>query len=291
MLILKIEDIDLKIYHILFLSFVLSNSIKSTINPENIYIGTPVIISSDLHFNSDLILEAKNLLSTNNVIDLDTMYFSGNQLIQIYKIWEVGIHELPEVMIFARKDSIIVDSTLINNLKIVIDSTKITSNSLKTNKDLILIKNNALLNSFKYLLFILASFIIMFFIKKKSKKKNNNRLKNLSIYNKKNAISELNKLDLEKKSIVDINRVFTDISIIFRKYISSKYFFNATKMTSDDIKSLLIKKMQNDEIAMQIDKFLLKLDLLKYSNINNNEIVFIECKKDAIDIIDLLDKN
>ena len=74
-------------------------------------------------------------------------------------------------MIFARKDSIIVDSTLINNLKIVIDSTKITSNSLKTNKDLILIKNNALLNSFKYLLFILASFIIMFIIKKKSKRK------------------------------------------------------------------------------------------------------------------------
>ncbi len=50
-------------------------------------------------------------------------------------------------------------------------------------------------------------------------------------------------------------------------------------------------KIQNDEITMQISKFLLKLDLLKYSNINNNEITFIECKKDAIDIIDLLDKN
>ena len=275
---------------VLLLNILYSNNIESQISPDIIYIGTPIIISSYVNFDNEFILlDDFNLYDKN--IQLDSIYTINKKIIRKMKIWESGEYIIPKMKFFIlNNEKNIIDSNYVPLVTIKVDTSIIVSNQIIQNRGLILPNNHNVKKQFVYifLLILISTYLIILFSKKnikeiKQSKKNNS-------YRKSHAINDINNLKIVFSSNYTIETFYSKLSNIFKNYISSKFFINSTKMTSEEILAYLKRININEKLFIDIKLHLKGVDIKKYSLTGANDIQIIEDKKKCINIIENIDK-
>ncbi len=102
-------------------------------------------------------------------------------------------------------------------------------------------------------------------------------MKKVDFFN--DALSELDKLVLpEKMESKELECFYISLSNIIKKYLLAKFFFNATKMTTDEI----LNYLRINNIPMNgLDNLLKEADLCKFAQKKYGATTLLEVKKTA----------
>jgi len=251
----------------ILLSFVFSNttfSYKTLLPSKKNMIGMPIEIVTTIDLIDTLKISNVSLISKDDY-DLDTLLIKENNIIQRILVWNNhGIFSTPNLMVYLSNNERLVDSIQISGRGFFVDSTIISYDNILDNKGLRIIKNDTYKTVAIYVLIIFISIFFVLFINKRPKKsKNKYVLKN--IYKYQDAKIDIEKLDLSNSNS-DIIKNYLNLSIILRKYISSKFFINTEKMTSKEIFHFFEKNIEDKDMINNLKMLFNAIDLVKYSN-------------------------
>ena len=273
--------------------FILFNFIFANINyynniiPDKILVGTPITITSIINIDTIFTLFPDKVYYNDNTMIIDTIYSSSNTIIQKIKIWDSGIFNVPKIKIkIFNNNKSYIDSFYIDKIEILVDSSSISIDNIIKNKNLKNIKSNIFINIIKYSFFILIGIIFFYLLYNgKIKDKSNKNIFYLS-YDEEVALKDLaNIINVNVNVYKEVEQYYFIISKIFKKYLASKFFINATKMTTNEIISLLNNKRVSINLVKKIENILIKIDLIKFSKIKLNEIQLLDHKNQVIHLI------
>ena len=124
--------------------------------------------------------------------------------------------------------------------------------------------------------------MVYFLLSKKEKQElTKASLRRVDFFN--DAMSELDKLVLpEKMESKQLEVFYISLSDIIKKYLLAKFFFNATKMTTDEILEYL--RINNIPIN-RLNDLLQEADLCKFAQKKYGATTLLEAKKTAQSIL------
>ena len=216
----------------------------------------------------------------NQDITLSTISSGDTSLVLSLQFWQAGNHKFPAIKIkFLSEDSI---STVFYTEPIdftILDRTEELESALRINKYNKQIHLPFTLNQLILILIIALSVIAsyIFLTKKKKQELTKDSLRKVDFFN--DAMSELDKLVLPKKMESKQLEVFyISLSDIIKKYLLAKFFFNATKMTTDEILEYL--RVNNIPIN-GLNDLLREADLCKFAQKKYGLTTLLKVKKRA----------
>ena len=216
----------------------------------------------------------------NQDITLSTIFSGDTSLVLSLQFWRPGNHRFPPIKIKAlSKDSI---PTVFYTDPIdftILDRTEELENGLRENKNNKKIHLPFTINQLILILIIVLSIIVsyIFLTKKKKQELTKDSLRKVDFFN--DAMSELDKLVLpEKMENKQLEVFYISLSNIIKKYLLAKFFFNATKMTTDEILDYL--RINNIPIT-GLNDLLQEADLCKFAQKKYGITTLLEVKKTA----------
>ncbi|MAP66377.1 MAG: hypothetical protein CMF80_01595 [Candidatus Marinimicrobia bacterium] len=233
-------------------------------------IGMPLKIFTTIECNDSLKLFDINITSKNDY-DLDTIFINKDTIIQEITVWnDHGIYISPHMTVYLSNNDILVDSIIVTGIEFLVDSTNLILNDIKDNKGLRNIDNKSYIAYAMYIIIIILVLIYVNFIKNKDIKHKNKYTKK-KLYQYKDAIYDIEKLDLSNSNS-DIIKNYLNLSVILRKYLSTRFFINTEKMTSKEIFLFFEKNIHDKKIIKKLKTLFNEIDIIKYSNDTRNII-------------------
>ncbi len=241
-------------------------------------IGMPIKIFTTVELNDTIQIHDINIISKNDY-DLDTIFIIKDTIFQVITVWEDhGNYVSPNIMVYLSNNDILLDSIFVKGNEFFVDSTNLMLNNIKDNKGLRNINNESYKKYVGFMFIIILSLIIIFIASAKSKTYKNKFITK-NTYQYEDAKNDIEKLDLSNSNS-DIIKNYLNLSIILRKYISTRFFIKTEKMTSKEIFYFFEKNIHDTEIINKLKKLFNGIDIIKYSNnfsniINKEEILIL----------------
>jgi len=233
-------------------------------------IGMPLKIFTTIEYNDTLKLFDINITSKNDY-DIDTIFVNKDTIIQEITVWnDHGIYISPHMIVYFSNNDILVDSIIVIGKEFLVDSTNLMLNDIKDNKGLRNIDNKSYIAYATYIFIIILILISVYLIKNKDRKHKNKYITK-KLYQYKDAINDIEKLDLSNSNS-DIIKNYLNLSVILRKYISARFFINTEKMTSKEIFLFFEQNIHDKKIINKLKLLFNEIDIIKYSNDTRNII-------------------
>jgi hypothetical protein len=264
-----------------FNSFIFADAdIYININKDTIFVGDKVQVSIIAKKNNFLKIEFPQLDVDNQDISLSTIFSGDTSLVLSLQFWQPGNHKFPSIQIKTLSEDSIASAFSTDPIDFsILDRIEELDNDLRQSKINKKIHLPFTINQLMLILIIALSIIVVyiFLSKKKKEELTKESLTKVDFFN--SALSELDKLVLpEKMKSKELESFYISLSNIIKKYLLAKFFFNATKMTTDEI----LDYLRINNIPMNgLDEFLQEADLCKFAQKKYGITALLEVKKKA----------
>ncbi|MBC8311257.1 MAG: hypothetical protein H8E72_03060 [Candidatus Marinimicrobia bacterium] len=266
-------------YLLLFISFAIANTdIYIDISQEKVFVGDKVQVTIATKSSEVLNIEFPTLDVDNEDITLSTTSSNDSLMVLSLQFWRPGNHNFPSIKIRAlHKDSLLnyiySDPIEFN----ILDRDGDTQGELRESK---INKEMSLPLTINQLILILIIFMALiaayvFFKKKENQTLAKNAMHNIDFFNI--AVNDLDELVLPTEmGSIKLEEFYISLSNILKRYLQAKFFFSATKMTTDEILDYLkIKEVTTDGL----EDLLEEADLCKFAQKKYGVTTLLEAKK------------
>ena len=268
------------LFILLFNSLIFADTdIYINVNKDTLFVADKFQVSIIASITDVLEIKFPKLDVDNKDITLSTIFSGDTSLVLSLQFWRSGHHRLPAIEIKTlSKDSILsvfytdpIDFSIldrIEDLENVLRESKINKKVLLpfTITQLILI-----------LIIVLSAIVVYILSSKKKKGSTKDSLRKRDFFN--DALSELDNLVLPKQmDSKELEVFYISLSNIIKNYLLAKFFFNANKMTTDEILDYL--SINNIPIN-GLNDLLKEADLCKFAQKTNGVTALLEVKKAA----------
>ena len=280
-----------KFLYIILFSLACSYHLETSVNSDEIYIGDLVKMTLTIKNLDDSYRALFPYISVQNA-DISIHNEIVNDTMAEYdcQFWSNGKKIFPPQVVYIKNvDGQMLDSIKTKKFTFHINKTILdTATSLKPAKsNFNIVFNNYMAIVISILVLIVSIIIFLFFYNKKV-------VGNINFtYQKEPLEAAISKIDnLKIKSTTkagDLQSLSVEMSKIFKEYLKETFYIKSTEMTDSEILLFLKKKFNFDQLYNQYIKLLKKIELMKFSKVNNknnfshNDVNVI--KKDLIELL------
>jgi hypothetical protein len=269
----------------LYTTFLFSNTdIYIDISQDTIFVGDKIQVTIIAQTDGLHGIEFPKLDVDNKDISLSTISTGDTSLVLALQFWQPGNHKFPSVQIHSFKQDSTLDVFNTDPLEFrVLERIDVLENSPRDSK---INKKISLPLTFKHFFLSLIIFLTLIalyvFINKRERPNLSlNSSRNINFFN--DTIIKLEQLRLPKEvGSKELEAFYISLSKILKDYISVKFFFNGTKMTTDEISKYLIS---NNIPSAELKDLLEEADLCKFAQKKCGVTTLVKAKKNAKSIV------
>ena len=277
----------MKILSILFIfvDFILANiDINLDVSKKIISIGDKVQVTIIAMNTGTSKIEFPKIDIDNEDVSLFSISVGDTSLVLSLQFWQAGRHTFPSIniQIFSEDGNSNILSTDAINFDILdrIDNLDSTLRKSKVNKELYL---PIAINQLILFIIILLSLVGMYKIFKRGQKQYVYEPISINIDFYKHAMNELDNLELpENMTGKELEAYYISLGNTLKRYLLSRFFFNATNMTTNEI--IMYLKSHNIPIG-GLANLLHEGDLCKFAQKKHGVVALIDAKKTAQDLL------
>jgi len=259
------------------------------VRQDSIYVGDKVQLIMTVN-NPDIeIVKFPELEVDNEDLSLLTLFSDNNSIKLSLQFWKEGSHNFPSIKInikFKDKSSEVFSTEPIEF--IILQRGSGIENNLRESKQIKILRLPITTRQLILTLLLLITIISIYIILSKKQKldKKINTIKNINILD--DAIAKIDNIKFPNEiHNRELEKFYIALTDAIKEYIMNKFFFSASKMTTDEIRTYF----QFNSIPHQdIESLLQEADLCKFAQKKYGATKLIEDKKTAKSIIIDLDK-